>query len=129
MAGPSDQKSAEDKKLELLEFWRPTESWVRVHLRRFGKQNVRWRVQRRGDPLKGTVSFKVEEAEAAWSIFTQVRTAGGSVHWMRAHGTGPMSRQQADTYLQAATARDPDLWIIETEPAVMSQNGWRLFDP
>ncbi len=75
--------------------------------------------------MKGTVLLKAEEAEAAWSIFIQVRTASDTVRWMRSHGTEPMSRQEADAYLRAATARDPDLWIIETDKAVMSQNDWR----
>jgi len=57
-----------------------------------------------------------------WSIFTQVCTVSDTVHWLRTHGQESISRQQADAYLRAATARDPDLWIIETEKAVMSRN-------
>ena len=128
MANALHQASVEQKNLNLYEFWRPTESWVRVHLRRFGEQHIRWQVHRRGDPVKGTVLFKVEEGEAAWSIFIQVCTANNTVHWISAHGTQPISRQQADAYLHSATARDPDLWIIETDKAVMSQNDWRSFD-
>jgi hypothetical protein len=128
MASSSNRDTIEEKSLILFEFWRPTESWVRVHLRRFGEQHIRWQVHRRGDPVKGTVLFKVEETGAAWSIFIQVRTASDTVHWICANGAQPISRQQADAYLHAATTRDPDLWIIETDKAVMSRNDWRPFD-
>jgi hypothetical protein len=129
MAGSLAQETAEKKNIKLFEFRRPTDSWVRVHLRRFGEQNIQWQVLRSGDPVKGTVMFIVKEAEAAWSIFTQVRTVNDTVQWIRSHGTEPMSRQQADAYLHAATARDPDLWIIETDKAVMSQNDLRPSNP
>ena len=111
---------ADKQKHELLGFWRPTESWVRVHLRRFGEHGIRWDVRRRGDLLKGTVLLTMREAEDAWSIFMQISTPEGDVQWLPAHVSAPMPRARMETYLDEATARDPDLWIIETEEQVIA---------
>jgi len=121
MAGLSDHSPNDKEKHDMLGFWRPTDSWVRVHLRNFGEHRILWDVQRRGDPLKGTVMLTAQESEDRWCVFTQVCTTDEDVFWMRAHSAEFLSRQQTACYLGETIAKDPDVWIIQTGMAVISR--------
>ena len=120
MAALSDDDPNAKQKHDMLAFWRPTDSWVRVHLRRFGEHGILWDVQRRGDPLKGTVLLTAREADDKWCVFTQICTTEDEVFWMRAHGDRFVSCRQATVYLDESITKDPDVWIIHTAMTVIS---------
>lgn len=86
--------------------------WVSMALRLAENDGQYGAVLRKGDPDSGGI-LVVLRASQGLVVLSQVRAADGNAAWMRATGPEPVDQQAADTYLERAARRDPDLWIVE----------------
>jgi hypothetical protein len=88
--------------------------WVSMALRlgdRDGRPGV---VLRKGDPDAGGV-LVVLHGRDGMSVLSQMRTADGSLAWMRATGPAPVDQPAVDAYVARQIRFDPDLWVVEFE--------------
>jgi hypothetical protein len=89
-----------------------TDIWVKAHLRRWNNEGFPAVLLRRGDPDGGAILLKIVGEYESCRILTQVRDIDGAQAWMTAVNA---SGGDAETYVERALKRDPDLWIIEIE--------------
>jgi len=93
----------------------PTELWVKAHLRRCHVEAIPVFVLHKGEATGGTVLLKVLQREVGCRVLSQIRDMDGRLGWLSALGPAPVAETDADSYIQRAIARDPDLWVIEVE--------------
>ncbi|MEX0759407.1 MAG: DUF1491 family protein [Tistlia sp.] len=93
----------------------PTEVWVMAQVRRCHQEGRPAFVLRKGDLRGGLVLLKVNRLDGTALVLTQQRDLEGRLGWMVAVGKGPVAEAEADAYLERATGRDPDLWLVEVE--------------
>lgn len=102
----------------------PTETWVMAHVRRCIAEAVPVYVARRGDSTGGSVLLKLEMGGAGCRVLAQTSDADGEPAWFAALGEAPVAERDADAYIARATARDPDLWVVE----IAHRDGWHPFE-
>jgi hypothetical protein len=93
----------------------PTELWVKAHLRRCHVEAIPVVVLHKGEATGGTVLLKVLQRDSGCRVLSQIRDMEGRLGWLSALGEGPVAETDADSYIQRAVARDPDVWVIEVE--------------
>lgn len=93
----------------------PTELWVRAHVRRCSAAGIPAYITRQGNPGGGTVLLKINRLAEGCRVLTQARDAEGRLGWLAALGGRTVTEAEADAYIQRATGRDPDLWVVEVE--------------
>ena len=86
--------------------------WVSMALRLAEKGGQYGAILRKGDPDSGGILVVLRASEGL-IVLSQVRAADGKEAWMRATGPEPVDQEAADAYLERATRRDPDLWVVE----------------
>ncbi len=72
-------------------------------------------VLRKGDEDAGAILLKLSRRDGVAEVLVQVRTSEGKRGWMGAAGGGEITDEAADAYIGRQTARDPDLWVIESQ--------------
>ncbi|MBC6404208.1 MAG: DUF1491 family protein [Rhodospirillales bacterium] len=72
-------------------------------------------VLRKGDPMSGGLLIKINRLDGRFSVFIQQRDLVGRLGWMGALEGAEVSEDDADAYIDRATSRDPDLWVVEVE--------------
>ncbi|MGE0417657.1 MAG: DUF1491 family protein [Acetobacteraceae bacterium] len=88
--------------------------WVSIALR-LGDQDGRpGVVLRKGDADAGGVLVVLRGREGLM-VLSQMRSADGSLGWMRATGAGPVDQKTVDEYVGRQVRFDPDLWVLEFE--------------
>lgn len=92
-----------------------TELWVKAHIRRCIADGIPVTVARKGDPYGGTVLLKLNQFSQGCRVLTQSRDMEGRLGWLPALDGALVLEADADAYISRATARDPDLWVIEIE--------------
>ncbi len=102
----------------------PTETVVKAHLRHCATEGVGAYVLRRGDAMGGLVLLKLSLLDGTSRLLSQTRDLDGNPAWMVAGAGETMSEEDARAYIERATSRDPDLWVIEIE----HREGWHPFD-
>lgn len=91
-------------------------SYVQACIRAAEAKGAHAAVARRGYPEAGAVLLKLQQPRGAgWTVLAQTRDAAGAPVWMRGTGPAPVPESEADAYISRAAARDPDLWVVETE--------------
>lgn len=100
------------------------EVWIMANVRRCNDAGVPALVVRRGDNQGGTLVLKINRFEAGCKLLTQARDVNGEVGWLGAFSGNLVPEAEADEYIGRATARDPDLWVVEIE----SRDGWHPFE-
>ena len=70
---------------------------------------------RRGDPVGGMVLLKINRLDGGCAVLTQTRDPSGRPAWLAAMKGAPMTEAEADSYIDRAVKRDPDLWVVEIE--------------
>lgn len=93
----------------------PTETWVMAQVRRCHLEGRPAFVLRKGDLSGGLVLLKVNRLDGTALVLSQQRDLEGRLGWMVTAGSGPIPEAEADAYLERATRRDPDLWLVEVE--------------
>jgi len=102
----------------------PTDLWVQAHLRRCSIDGIPATVARKGEARGGTVLLKLNLLEAGCRVLTQMRDLDGRLGWLPALNGATVPEAEADTYIERAVTRDPDLWVIEIE----DRNGRHPFE-
>jgi hypothetical protein len=92
----------------------PTGLWVQAHLARCTAQGTPVYVVRRGDPQTGMVLLKVVVGRTA-RVFTRSRDMEGRLGWLPGLSGEAVPEFEADAFIERATKRDPDLWVLEVE--------------
>jgi hypothetical protein len=93
----------------------PTHLWVMAQVRRCNDRGQAAYVLRKGERMGGLVLLKLNLLDGAARVLTQQRDLDGRLGWMGALGDQSVPEVEADAYIERATARDPDLWVIEVE--------------
>jgi hypothetical protein len=102
-----------------------------AHVRRFMAEGIDVAVVRKGDPGGGLVVLKLTkfDRQAGFGpgtetgpgpecrVFTQTRDPDGRMAWFGAQQGAFMPESEADSYIERAVNRDPDLWVVEIETA------------
>lgn len=88
--------------------------WVQMALRMGDRDGRPGMVLRKGDPDAGGVLVVLHGREGL-AVLSQMRSAEGTLSWMRATGPAPVEQETADAYIARQVKFDPDLWVLEFE--------------
>jgi len=105
---------------------------ARAYLRQVQSTGGFGTVLRRGDGTAGDILLKVRPvrvgagADPVVDVYAQATDADGRRCWMRLGRPGFPDETAADAAIARAVVRDPDLWVLELEPAAA---GFPLAEP
>lgn len=102
----------------------PTDLWIRAHIRRCSAAGVPATVVHRGAAFGGTLLLKLNLLEQGCRVLSQARDLDGNLGWLPALGGALVQEGEADSYIERAIQRDPDLWVLEIE----HREGWHPFE-
>jgi hypothetical protein len=83
-------------------------------------------VVRRGDDTAGDLLLRVREPSGAVDLYAPATGPDGATGWMRLGRPGFADATAADAAVARAVTRDPDLWVLDLEPA---EPGFPLGEP
>ena len=84
-------------------------------MRQLSTRGVGAYLRQGGDADRGTLIVRVDCLDGRNRIFTQHRNLDGNLAWMIATPEDFCDNETAESYLNRAIQRDPDLWVIEIE--------------
>lgn len=93
----------------------PTGIWVQAVLASCSAAVTPAVVRRKGDPHTGILLVRVEFLDRTNRLLTQQRDLDGVLRWVDALSEPRPDDPTVEAYIERATARDPDLWVIEVE--------------
>lgn len=93
----------------------PTHLWVGAALRQLSMEAVPAFVLRKGEVNGGSVLLKLNMFDAGCRVLSQARDLDGRLGWMSVFKEDVVDEGKADAYIERATQRDPDLWVVEVE--------------
>jgi hypothetical protein len=99
--------------LDQFEPRRPTESWVRFHIRQAEELGYHVEIHRQGDTSRGSIVVKLQYGELQVKVVTLVRKPDGQLFWIPVHKSEAISEERARRYVERIAAADPDVWILE----------------
>lgn len=65
--------------------------------------------------MGGIVLQKISDMSGKCRLLIQQRDLDGKLTWVNALDCEIAEEREADSYIKRATARDPDLWVVEIE--------------
>ncbi len=93
----------------------PSHVWIMAQIRRCNADGVTAMVVRRGEAQTGTLLVKINQFDAGCRVLSQMRDLDGVLGWMAAFDGATVPEPEADSYLERAMSRDPDIWVVEIE--------------
>ena len=93
----------------------PTHLRVGAGLRRCFAEGIPAVVVHRGERMGGTVMLKLFDPGVGCRLMAQTRDLDGRLGWYPAHKAETVTEPEADTLVEKAIRRDPDLWVIEIQ--------------
>jgi hypothetical protein len=93
----------------------PTHLWVMAEVRRCNGQGIPVVLARRGERIGGMVLLRLNRLEAGSLLLNEARDFEGRLGWMPALGGRLVPEDEAQSYIDRAVKRDPDLWVVEVE--------------
>lgn len=84
-------------------------------LRRCQREGAGAYLLRRGDADSGAVVLKLRGRDGLCRVLTQGRDAAGRPGWIPVLAGERVAEAEADSYLERACSRDPDVWLVEVE--------------
>lgn len=93
----------------------PTEIWIAAQIRACTARGQAAYLARKGAVAGGMVMVKIIDLSRQCGVFTQNRDFDGNSGWLPAFDGARVDEREADAYISRATARDPDLWVLEVE--------------
>lgn len=98
----------------------PVHLWVEAEIRRLSVEGFGVYVTARGDKTGGIVLQKISNLQGQCRLLIQQRDLNGKLGWVNALADEIVEENTADSYIQRASSRDPDLWVIEIEDRAMA---------
>ena len=98
----------------------PTALWIDAHLRRLTLEAIPYYIVQKGAYAAGTVMLKLASPGQGCRLLQQQRDLNGVMGWMALFRGETVDEAKADDHIKRATARDPDLWVIEIEDRAFS---------
>jgi len=83
-------------------------------------------VARHGDDTAGDLLLRVRAPDGTVDLYAPTSLPDGTAGWMRLGKPGYADAAAADAAIDRAVTRDPDLWVLDLEPATP---GFPLDDP
>jgi hypothetical protein len=74
-------------------------------------------VVRRGDDTAGDLMLRVRAPSGTVDLYAPATGPDGAAGWMRLGRPGFADATAADAAIARAVTRDPDLWVLDLEPA------------
>jgi hypothetical protein len=74
-------------------------------------------VARRGDETAGDLLLRVRAPDGTVDLFAPATLPDGAAGWMRLGRPGYPDAAAADAAVERAATRDPDLWVLDLDPA------------
>lgn len=102
----------------------PTGMWVQAILARCSAAAIPAVVRHKGDPHTGILLVRIDYLDRTSRLLTQQRDLDGVLRWVDALSEARPDDPTVESYIERATARDPDLWVIEFE----DRNGINPFE-
>ncbi|MGH1404418.1 MAG: DUF1491 family protein [Alphaproteobacteria bacterium] len=93
----------------------PVHLWVEAQLAPLNARGIFYYIQQKGEQNSGIVLLKLNGLKGVCHLLIQQRNLDGEMGWMNVLGKDLVEEADADQYIQRATMRDPDLWVIEVE--------------
>jgi len=94
----------------------PTALYVDAHLKTLTAQAKFYHFIQKGNHSSGIVMLKINSLRGKVKLIVQERDfMTDTMKWAAAMEEEIVEESDADTYIQRALQRDPDLWIIEIE--------------
>jgi hypothetical protein len=93
----------------------PSNVWIMAQVRRSNSDGIPAMVVRKGEAQTGTLLLKLNLFEQGCRVLSQARDLDGVLGWLAAFDRAVVPEAEADAYIARATARDPDLWVVEIE--------------
>ncbi len=97
----------------------PTHLWVEAEIRRLSSTGVGVYVTARGDKAGGMVLQKISNMSGRCRLMGLQRDLLGQLVWINVLQDEIVEEREADAYIERATKRDPDLWVVEIEDREM----------
>lgn len=89
--------------------------WVEAKLRELDRNGVAYYIVNKGAYFSGTVLLKINSLAGGCRVLNQIRDEDDKLVWMSAFKEEIVEEQVADSYIQRAISRDPDVWVIDIE--------------
>ena len=102
----------------------PSHLWIQAHLRRCLAEGIPATVVHKGEKMGGTLMLKLNFLDRSCRVLGQMRDLDGNMAWLPAFKGERIEEVEADSYIQRAVDRDPDLWVVEIEHS----EGWHPFE-
>ncbi len=102
----------------------PSHLWIQAHLRRCLAEGIPATVVHKGEKMSGTLMLKLNFLDRSCRVLWQMRDLDGTMAWLPAFKGERIEEPEADSYIQRAVERDPDLWVVEIEHS----EGWHPFE-
>jgi hypothetical protein len=93
----------------------PSHIWIMAQIRRCNADGITAMVVQKGEAQTGTLLVKINQFEIGCRVLSQMRDLDGELGWMAAFDGEPVPESEADSYLERAMSRDPDIWVVEIE--------------
>jgi hypothetical protein len=92
-----------------------TDFIVAATIRRCNDNGISAYLAKRGEGERGTLLVKINRLGPGCDVWMQICLPEGKPGWMQALQGATVPETEADDYIRRATARDPDLWVVEIE--------------
>lgn len=97
----------------------PVHLLIDATLQTLTERGVFYYILQRGEKSSGVILLKISDRAGRCTLITQQRDLEGDLNWIAALAEEIVPEKEADTYIQRAVQRDPDLWVIEIEDPEM----------
>ena len=93
----------------------PTHIWIGAQISNLNLSGTPVMVLKKGEANSGLVVVKLNMLGEGFRVYTQARDMDGVMGWMAVLKGAVVEEAEADAYIERATNRDPDLWVVEVE--------------
>ncbi len=93
----------------------PSHLWIMGIVRQENAAGRPVLLLRKGERMSGGLLVKINHLDGCFRILVQQRDLNGRLGWMAAMNEARVGEAEADSYIERACNRDPDLWAVEVE--------------
>jgi hypothetical protein len=93
----------------------PTDLWLSAQLKILSDRGVYYYIPHKGAEYSGAVLLKLNFKAQEFKLLSRHVDDKGEIGWLVVLKDEWVAESDADTYINRAIDRDPDLWVIEIE--------------